>query len=161
MKRSHRVSVLATFLMLCFQLYPAVAQNSGLNVGIGVGATYGLTDLEDGKGEGQGRAFLRYTLLSGLQGEFGLGVAQISGSDYRTELTPLDYRFVLSPMGETFNPFIYAGAGMEYFKVRSLSAIYAGTSEKTEGWIGFIPVGAGIQLKLTDLLMFEGSGGYD
>ena len=145
MKRCLNFSLLVSLLMLCFQLYPAIAQNNGLNVGVGVGVTYGLTDLEDGRGEGQGRAFLRYSLLGGLAGEFGLGVAQVSGDEYRTELYPIDYRFVLSPGGESFNPFLYAGAGMEYFKVRNAPMLALGTADKMEGWIGFIPVGAGIQ----------------
>jgi outer membrane protein OmpA-like peptidoglycan-associated protein len=156
-----RVSLVVFLLMLGFQGRPVLAQDDGISVGVGVGSTFGLTDLDDGHGEGQGRAFMRFTLIHCLQGEFGLGVAQISGGDYRTELYPVDYHFVLSPMGTDFNPFLYAGAGMEYFKLRSLPTSAVPPADKYEGWVGFLPVGAGLQLRLSDQLMLEGSGGYN
>ncbi|MFN0159086.1 MAG: OmpA family protein [Bacteroidota bacterium] len=160
-----RTRLLSTAVTICliFIFSPIQAQfpNEGLGGGIGFGNNFGQTELRDRVSRFHARAFLRYGITPVLQGEFGLGLGRVAGSDYSTQLIPIDYRFVLSPFAfETWNPFLYAGFGALHFDIEQMPANpSAGTKEK--GWTGFAPGGIGLQFRVDDRASFEMSGGFN
>ncbi len=132
-----------------------------LGGGVGFGGTIGKTDLKDQQVKFLARAFIRYPLIKSLQGELGFGLGRMGNSDYTTRVIPIDYRFVLSPFSsESWNPYLYAGGGIVRYDVETLPANPT-PGEKTYGWTGMIPGGAGIQLALDERVAFEVSGGYN
>jgi len=140
----------------------AIAQlrDQGMSMGLSVGVTQGVTDVTSNTSQFLARGFLRYPMFKGLLGEIGVGEGRMGGSDYTTEITPLDYRFVLCPVAaEKWNPYIYAGAGALYYDVKGRPA--NPTATKLDGWTAFVPAGIGAQIKIIDGLLFEASGGYN
>lgn len=138
----------------------AQLRDQGVSMGLSVGATQGVTDVTSNTSQFLARGFLRYPLVKGVSGEIGAGVGRMGGTDYTTEIVPLDYRFVLSPFtAEKWNPYIYAGAGALYYDVKGLPA--QPTATKLDGWTAFVPAGIGAQIKIIDGLLFEASGGYN
>ncbi len=138
----------------------AQLRDQGLSMGLSGGATQGVTDVTSNVRQFFARGFLRYPLLKGVSGEIGAGVGRMGGSDYMTEIVPLDYRFVLSPFAaEKWNPYFYAGAGALFYDVKQPPE--KPTSTKLDGWTAFVPVGIGAQIKINDGLVFEASGGYN
>jgi outer membrane protein OmpA-like peptidoglycan-associated protein len=133
----------------------------GLGGGIGFGGTFGQTQLRDRESRFLARMFLRYPLINHLQGEFGAALGRVAGSEYSTEIVPLDYRFVLSPFSFTsWNPFVYAGIGALHYNVEQLPP-QVSANAKIKGWTGVIPAGVGLQFRLEDHTAFEVSGGYN
>jgi outer membrane protein OmpA-like peptidoglycan-associated protein len=138
----------------------AQLRDQGVSMGLSVGATQGVTDVTSNAQQFLARGFLRYPLLKGVIGEIGVGAGKMGGSDYMTEIAPLDYRFVLCPVAaENWNPYIYAGAGALHFDVKERPATITATT--LEGWTAFVPAGVGVQIKIIDGLLFEASGGYN
>jgi outer membrane protein OmpA-like peptidoglycan-associated protein len=143
-------------------LYTASAQlrDQGLSMGLSGGVTQGVTDVTSNSNQFLARGFLRYPLFKGVLGEFGLGAGRMGGTDYTTEIVPVDYRFVLCPLAaEKWNPYIYAGVGALYYDVKGLPA--KPTATTLDGWTAFVPAGIGAQIKIIDGLLFEASGGYN
>lgn len=136
-------------------------KDQGLGGGIGFGGTFGNTELKDREARFIARAFLRYGLVNHLAGEFGVALGRVAGAEYRTQIIPIDYRFVLSPFSfESWNPFIYAGAGALRFD-QEQAPPNPTPDAKTSGWTAFIPAGVGFQIRLDDRVSFEASGGYN
>jgi outer membrane protein OmpA-like peptidoglycan-associated protein len=132
-----------------------------LGGGVGFGGTIGKTDLKDQQASFLARAFIRYPLISNLQGELGVGLGRVSGSEYSTQVIPIDYRFVLSPFSfESWNPYVYVGGGVVHYDVETLPPNPT-PGEKTDGWTGLIPGGAGVELAIDERVAFEVSGGYN
>jgi len=159
--KKHLLVVL--ILALCVGMLPAIAQfkNPGLGGGVGFGHNFGQTDLRDKLGAFQTRAFLRYGIISHLAGEVSAGLGTVKGSEYETQLVPLDYRFVISPFSfEGWNPFLYAGFGAVYFDVKKFPPT-APQGQKVNGWTGYAPSGLGFQFMLNDVVAFEASGGFN
>ncbi len=138
----------------------AQLRDQGMSMGLGGGVTQGVTNVTSNQTQFLARGFLRFPLVKALFGEFGVGVGKMGGSDYMTDLIPLEYRFVLSPFAaDRWNPFIYAGAGGLYYDVKQLPQ--KPTATKLSGWTAFVPAGIGVQFKILDGLVFEASGGYN
>ncbi len=154
---------LLMFLCISAVSIPAPAQfkDPGMGGGIGFGGTFGHTQLRDRVGRFIARGFLRYSLISHLQGELGVALGRVAGSEYSTTIVPIDYRFVLSPFSfERWNPFLYAGAGALHYNVEQVPPNPA-PDAKLKGWTGFIPAGVGFQIGLDDRISFEASGGFN
>jgi len=138
----------------------AQLRDQGMSMGLGGGVTQGVTNVTSNQTQFLTRGFLRFPLVKALFGEFGVGVGKMGGSDYMTDLIPVDYRFVLSPFAaDRWNPYIYAGAGGLYYDVKQLPQ--KPTATKLSGWTAFVPAGIGVQFKILDGLVFEASGGYN
>jgi outer membrane protein OmpA-like peptidoglycan-associated protein len=158
-----KTKTLVPLLLIVLMLTQSSAQfkDAGLGGGIGFGGTFGQTELRDRQGSFLARAFLRYGLINHLSGEFGAGLGRVSGSEFRTQIIPIDYRFVISPFSfENWNPYLYAGAGALHFK-QELAPPNPTPGAKVDGWTGYIPAGIGMQFKLDDQVVFEMSGGYN
>jgi outer membrane protein OmpA-like peptidoglycan-associated protein len=135
--------------------------DQGLGFGGSFGGTFAQTELRDKKPDFLVRAFLRYGILSNLQGEFGVGTGYIKGVLYRTNIFPVDYRLVYSPLSfERINPYVYAGAGVLRYDVEKVPPDAPANSEY-RGWAPFIPAGAGIQFLTTENVAWELQGGYN
>ena len=116
-----------------------------------------------------GRLFLRFELIKQfIETEVGAGYGTFAGvdftnSEYKTEIIPLDLRFILSPFSiKAINPYGYAGIGMLHYsvKTRPVSVSPNTTDLKDAAWSSFVPVGAGFEINLSDGLNLDISGGY-
>jgi outer membrane protein OmpA-like peptidoglycan-associated protein len=138
-------------------------RDQGFGAGVGAGATLGMTDVTNDDFRFLARGFLRFPLVKSIQGEIGFGVGQIGGSDYRTQIIPIEFRFVFSPFAfESFNPYLYAGMGGLSYLVKELPpkpTVPRGTGG--DSWTGVVPAGIGVQVKLSDGVLFEVSAGYN
>jgi outer membrane protein OmpA-like peptidoglycan-associated protein len=136
-------------------------KDPGLGGGIGFGDTFGQTELRDREAKFFARAFLRYPLVSHLQGELGVGLGRVGGATYVTQIIPIDFHFVLSPFSfESWNPFLYAGGGALHYDLETLPPNPT-PGAKMKGWTAVFPGGVGLQFRIDDRVSFEMSGGYN
>lgn len=161
----HRsIYVLLALLLLVTLPAPAQFKDQGLGAGVSGGIAKGIMDGTADKSSFIVRGFIRYPLVgSYVLGEFGYGVGRLTGTglDYTTELIPVDYRFLISPIpNDVFSPYIYAGIGGLHFEVKNPSQVYDAGS-KLDGWTGIVPLGAGLPLALGENVALEASGGYN
>ncbi len=161
MKRLYILLLLAALFFALGGNVRAQFNDQGLGGGIGFGGTFGQTELRDREAKFLARAFLRYGLASHIQGELSAGLGTVAGTEFRTQIVPVDYRFLFSPLScESWNPYLYAGAGLLHYNVETLPpAPTAGLDHK--GWSGYAPVGIGMQFMTGDNTAFEVSGGYN
>ncbi len=159
------MKVVAFALLLCLLpiliLSNADAQyrERGVEIGIGGGGTIGLNESDTYPIEPQMRAFVAFPLLNSLQGDFGAGLARISGTAFSTDMIPIDFRFRLCPVTQgKWYPFIYAGGGILYYDVGQEPKVLLEGAELT-GWTPFIPFGAGLEYRPDDVLAFDLSVG--
>jgi outer membrane protein OmpA-like peptidoglycan-associated protein len=160
MKSPLFLSILLVLGMLASFTGVAQLRDQGISMGVGAGVTLGVTDVTANTSQYIARGFLRYPLTKALLGEFGLGVGRVGGDDYKTEIIPIDYRFVFSPFSmPTWNPYVYAGGGAVHYSVRQLPS--NPTATNLDSWAAFVPAGIGAQFKIVDGILFEVSGGYN
>lgn len=153
-------SVVVALVIMSTSVSFAQLRDQGMSMGIGAGAALGITDVTVNTAKFFSRGFVRAPLTKGIFGEIGFGVGTIGGDDYKTQIIPIEYRFVFSPFKlDQVNPFAYAGIGALHYAVEDKPT--APTATKFEGWTGVIPVGIGLQAKITDGILFELSGGYN
>jgi outer membrane protein OmpA-like peptidoglycan-associated protein len=123
-----------------------------------------------------GRAFLRFELIKQfIETEFGVGYGSLAGVDigipgdpsvpngeYKTEIIPIDLRLILSPFNlKAIDPYGYAGIGILRYKVKTFPvSISPNPDIKESDWSGFLPIGAGLGINLSDNLNLDLSGGY-
>ncbi len=160
--RTHWRTLLLLMCVITFAL-PTQAQfkDPGIGGGIGFGGTFGQTQLRDKTSRFLARAFLRYPLVRHLQGEAGVSLGRVAGSEYSTMIIPIDYRFVLSPFSfDSWNLFLYAGIGALHYELEQVPP-QASAKAKLKGWTGVVPGGIGLQFRLDDRVSFEMSGGFN
>ena len=93
-----------------------------------------------------GRLFLRFELIKQfVETEVGAGYGSIAGvdftnSEYKTEIIPLDLKFILSPFNiKAINPYGYAGIGMLHYSVKTLPvSVSPNTTDLKECRLEFI-----------------------
>jgi len=160
MQKTSRLAVLLVLGTLASFNAFGQLRDQGLSMGMGAGATLGMTDFTNDGYKFFARGFLRVPFSKGLKGEIGFGLGQIGGSDYKTSIAPIEYRFLIMPFnGESFNPYLYAGIGALHYSVKQLPPNPTATTK--DGWTGVVPAGIGVQIKLSDGVLFEVSGGYN
>lgn len=115
------------------------------------------------------RLFFRFELIKQfIETEVGAGYASYTGvdfknSEYKTEIIPLDLRFILSPFNiRTINPYGYAGIGILRYKLKTFPKSESPNKIdlKDAGWSTFAPLGVGFEINLSDNLNLDLSGGY-
>jgi len=145
-------------------LNPVQAQyrESGFEVGIMGGTAYdNSTGVEDSQPGLQGRLMVAGPLLPFAQWEIGGGYAELRGRNTHSVLTPADLILKLSPGGlPNFFPYIFGGAGILYYRYDKFPADMAAGTERN-GWVPFVPVGAGAQLRVSAGTQFEVRGTYN
>lgn len=147
----------------------------GIGGGIGFGAVFGQTDdLSDRDSRFLARAFMRFGFTSSVQGELGVGLGRLvgtnrvgnyegdqSGSSAVTQLVPIDVRILISPFSfNNWNPYLYGGAGVIHYDMEEIPT-NRDLSVKTKGWVGYAPAGVGVQIRLDDYSALEFSGGFN
>jgi len=158
--------LIALTAMICFLgLSSAQAQYhaQGLKGGVGIGMAAGNTDMESSLSDAQvgpaGRFYLRNPLAGNglLQVEFGLTFANLRGDNYRSNVGPIDLRLLVSPLrAESWNAYLYGGAGALSYE--NVKPYYSPTNDKDK-FSSVIPVGLGLQFRITEQTAFEISGG--
>ena len=152
-----------------------------INTGYGQFNDYGLKGgiqgfglLQDGdfgndkiKASYLGRGFLRIGLIDLLDLEIGAGYGLLAGEDsqkdnWETSIIPADLRLLISPFdSESINPYGYFGAGMIKWKVNDQPTLSSSSTPEEDGFDLFLPFGVGFEIKLTNSLLLDISGGYN
>ncbi len=158
----HLTIITALAALLLWAVPPVQAQyvDQDFGCGFSLGATHGLTEQNNGAFTAIGRAYLRHGLMRHLTGELNLATGTVRGRDFRAKINPIEARLLFSPFDlSSFNIYAYAGAGVmhhRYFDTRRDEQLH-----RDEGnWMGVIPVGLGMQLRLDEHVNFEVIGGY-
>jgi outer membrane protein OmpA-like peptidoglycan-associated protein len=113
-----------------------------------------------------GKAILRYKLIDLFDIEAGIGYGRLAGEDsknnyWETSLIPADLRLILSPFDlKAINPYAYGGLGYLKWKVETKPPI-AVTQPKENGGNLYSPAGFGIEMKLSNSILLDLSGGYN
>ena len=179
LKKIHFIGVIVSVFIIMLFSSTANAQFNDYSTKIGVQFNGLLPDTEfdkefkvssgDFKFSYLGRLFFRFELIKQfIETEAGAGYGLYTGvdfknSEYKTEIIPLDLRFILSPFNmKTINPYGYAGIGILRYKVKTFpkSESPNKTDLKDAGWSTFAPVGCGFEINLSDNLNLDLSGGY-
>lgn len=152
------------FSLCALLLNPAQAQyrDSGLEIGILGGTAYdNSTGVEDPQPGLQGRLLVAGPLWPFAQWELGAGYTELRGRDSHSILTPLDLILKLSPFGEGhFIPYIFGGGGVLNYRYDKFPAETAAGTDRN-GWVAYVPVGVGAQLRVNSGTQLEVRGTYD
>src|SRR3989304_2290947 len=178
-KKTHFIGVIVSVFIIILFSSTSNAQFNDYSTKIGVQFNDLLPDTEfdkefkvssgDFKFSYLGRLFFRFELIKQfIETEAGAGYGSYTGvdfdnSEYKTDIIPLDLRFILSPFNiKTINPYGYAGIGILRYKVKTFpkSESPNKTDLKDAGWSTFAPVGCGFEINLSDNLNLDLSSGY-
>jgi len=114
-----------------------------------------------------GRGFLRFELSHAFDIELGAGYGRLSGTDFvknywETTLLPLDIRLILSPFNmKAVNPYAYGGVGYLKWDVKDKPASQSTfPGVKDNGWDLIVPLGAGIEIKISESVLLDLTAGY-
>jgi len=146
--------ILSTLLILAFGVQnhtQAQFKNTQLAWGLAAGGAHG-SNIGSDKWVMQYRGFLQYGLISPLlAAQLGVGYSELSAPGvYSAQTGMADVRLLLSPfMLANVSPYAYAGIGV------SKALNFDGSS-----YLMMVPMGAGVQTRLSSNLSLEVSGGY-
>lgn len=158
----------------CFAGFSASAQDTAPDPGYHyqsyryeTGLGFGVTGSETGDGSDALtpkillRPFFRYRLWSRIQGDFSIGLGQMGGSIFTTRLIPIEHRFLINAFTEKtrISPYAYAGIGLLSYGVSSSPLQFNGPSRN--GFVGFVPAGLGLRLRITDRVRFDINAGVN
>ena len=146
---------------------PAPAQfdpgeTAGVSVGSSAGGLLPITELEDQMGL-RGTAYLRRGLLPNWQFELNGGYERLLATDSATDVTTISGRLLFSPITRSdWNLFLFGGVGlMRYdWEQPEISSLRTPGLDVI-GSVPVIPLGTGIQYKLSDILALEVTIGYE
>jgi hypothetical protein len=140
------------FSLCALFMNPVQAQfkNSGFEVGLLGGTAYdNSTDVQDSQPGLQGRILVAGPLLPFAQWEIGGGYSELRSRDSYTVMTPADMILRLSPGGMPgIFPYIFGGGGMLYYRYDKFPV--GSVFEERNGWVPYVPVGAGAQLRISE-----------
>jgi outer membrane protein OmpA-like peptidoglycan-associated protein len=157
-----RIGLIFAICALCLNPVQAQYKDSGFEVGIMGGTAYdnspGVKDSQPGL---RGRLLLSVGLLPFAQLELGGGYTELRSRHAHSILTPADLILKLSPGGlPGFFPYVFGGAGILNYRYDDRpSDMAAGTVNN--GWAPYVPVGAGVQLRVSEGTQFEVRGTYN
>jgi len=136
-------------------------KEQGIEVGFFGGAAFGVNESEDRPLNPQGRFSLGFPVIDKMQVVFGGGYAVDEGDVYQAFLMPIDVRLRFSPVSsDVVIPYVYVGGGILKYEAEVTPPEAYSDVDRT-GWTGFIPLGAGLQFKVTDLWSIDFSGGFN
>lgn len=134
-------------------------RDDGLSLGVKVGTIFSTTEKGQQASGYDARGFFRHKLAPHLRGELGVDFGELKAKSFKTQVIPLDYRFLFSPyIGQTWSPYFYAGLGAMYYEQEKHPA--SGIISRKSGRAGFVPVGVGAQFMTDDKIALELSAGY-
>jgi len=124
------------------------------------------------------RAYLAFELSQLLAIELGAGFGQYkTNDDFNTpvlrststenytvsDVIPVDVRLRISPMpSKNWNPYMYLGVGLLKYSTKELPAGYTNVADYNsfaDGWTSTIPIGIGTEIRMSDNVMLDISGG--
>ncbi|MCX6641733.1 MAG: DUF6089 family protein [bacterium] len=158
MNRNYQLVILA--LVSVFILSTAYAQYKDIGPRFGVygGAALGQNESEESPPCLFGRVSLGLPISNHFEAELALGLGSIRGDDYRTALVPFDLQLRFAPLSSTsFIPYVLAGAEMMNYSVEKIPA-QTRTNFKAQDWTFGVPVGAGIEVRLTEQIYLDLQG---
>jgi outer membrane protein OmpA-like peptidoglycan-associated protein len=151
------------FSICALFMNPVQAQfkDSGFEVGLLGGTAYdNSTDVKDSQPGLQGRILVAGPLLPFAQWEIGGGYSELRSRDSYTVMTPADLILRLSPGGMPgFFPYIFGGGGMLYYRYDKFPV--GSVFEERNGWVPYVPVGAGAQLRVSEGTQLEVRATYN
>jgi outer membrane protein OmpA-like peptidoglycan-associated protein len=154
---------LAVFICALF-LNPVQAQyrDSGIQVGIMGSTTYdnsnGVKNVQPGL---QARLYVAGPLLPFAQWEVGGGFAELRSEHVHTVMTPADAIVKVSPGGlSSLFPYIFGGAGILNYRYDDHPANMASGTVRN-GWVPYIPMGAGLQYRISQAAQLDLRGTYN
>jgi len=135
-------------------------RDMGLEIGFGGGVAL-INNESDGAEWGLAvQEWVGYPLLDPLQLELGFGFRDLRGADFRADLVPIELCLRACPFHtEKWIPYIVAGAGMLNHDTRETPPD-ADPDADNEGWVAHVPVGAGIQYRISKDFSFDLRGQY-
>ena len=146
---------------------PAPAQfdpgeTAGVTVGGGAGGLLPITELENQMGL-QGTAYLRRGLLPNWQFELNGGFERFLATDSATDVATISGRLLFSPITRSdWNMFLFGGVGLiRYDWDQPEISPLRTPGLDVIGSVPMVPMGTGIQYKLSDNLALEVSIGYE
>ncbi len=146
---------------------PAPAQfdpgeTAGVSVGSSAGGLLPITELENQIGL-RGTAYLRRGLLPNWQFELNGGYERLLATDSATDVTTISGRLLFSPITSSdWNLFLFGGVGLMRYDWDQPEISSLRTSGlDVIGSVPMIPLGTGIQYKLSDNLALEVTIGYE
>ena len=142
------------------QFYPD--ETPGVSAGSSAGGLLPITELENQIGL-RGTAYLRAGLLPNWQFELNGGFERMLATDSATDVATLSGRLLFSPITrDDWNWFLYGGAGlMRYDWDQPEISPLRTPGLEVIGSVPMIPLGTGIQYKLSDNLALEVTIGYE
>ncbi|MBK7107209.1 MAG: OmpA family protein [Ignavibacteriae bacterium] len=160
--------ILCNLIFLSFTNSFAQLNDYPIKIGIHASGLLPETDYknDDLKLSFLGRAFLRIKVIDLFDIEAGAGYAKLAGEDgknnyWETSLIPADLRLILSPFNsKSVSPYAYGGIGYVKWNVEDKPSELNG-STKEDGGDLYAPLGIGIEMKLSNSLLLDLSGGYN
>ena len=137
-------------------------ETAGVSAGSSAGGLLPVTELENQIGL-RGTAYLRAGLFPNWQFEFNGGFERMLATGSATDVATLSGRLLFSPITrEEWNWFLYGGAGLMRYDWDQPEISPLRTSGlEVIGSVPMIPLGTGIQYKLSDYLALEVTIGYE
>ena len=158
------IRIVLIILISALFLNPAQAQyrGSGFQVGIMGGTAYDNSDgVKDSQPGLQARFLVAAPLVSFAELELGGGYTELRSRDAFSVLTPADLILKLSPGGLPWVfPYVFGGGGILYYRYDKSPANTAPGTERN-GWVPYVPVGAGLQLKVSRATQLEVRGTFN
>lgn len=166
MKKMYSVVFVLSLVVMMESAY-AQYRVSRWSYGIGGGFFSGQMATSANKIQPAGAAFVRYTAARGVRLELNVAAGQLAGKNrtvYKTTIIPVSVRLLYnSPwrLGSVY-PYAYVGAGVLQFQGQRVAGgpVFR-TSPKSKGIAGYFPGGVGFQVRLSNSLLLEGSGGFN
>jgi outer membrane protein OmpA-like peptidoglycan-associated protein len=140
---------------------PAFAQmrDPGFTVGAKLGGIFSASESGQSGAGYDARAFFRHRLGTRVRGELGVEFGELTADNFKTQIIPIDYRFLFSPhIGQTWRPYFYAGVGALYYEYEDRPSSMPRSPE--HGWTGVVPVGVGAEFMVDSKVALDVSAGY-
>jgi len=175
MKSFTKIALLLT-LAFAFINVNAQFRDYGFKLGLQFNGVMPLTEFESDNGLAMksylARGFIRVPLFSFVNAELGAGWGNLQGDEfdytlmkkgpgsYSTSIIPIDLRLIIAPVNaETWNPYLYAGAGIMNYSVGILPTNPSPENVANEGWVTIFPAGVGTEFVISDGLVLDLSAG--
>ncbi len=154
--------------LLLLAVSAGLSQDNEIGVGASFGSAYARTDIHHPKDTPFARAFFRYYPSPAFAFETGFGLGTLQASDgtrfFSTPIYPVDVRLMVQPFPKArVTPYGYAGLGVMYFdpKDKSDKELPRNSRDEYKRVTQVLPVGIGLNLRVTDQTLFGISGGYN
>ncbi len=153
------ISTILMFTLLLVIGATARQKPDGLRGGAGGGLLYDDNlSIDKAPARLWSRGFFRYGFSEYLEGEAGVGLGSFANSNYTTRVIPADFRLLINlTTGDSWNPYLYGGAGAVYAEVKKTSTSQIQKKET-------VPLGVygiGVQFRLSGTAAIDITAGHN